>query len=245
MPSKETQRTLFPSREEVIIYTDGGCEPNPGKGGYGVVLLRGGRRDELSEGFQRTTNNRMEILAAIKGLEALDGVCDVTLYSDSKYLINGITKGWARKWRAKGWMRTDTEKAKNADLWARMLRLVEQHKIAFVWVRGHTGNEGNERCDALATEAMGGTLLVDEGYVPEPQAAAGAVTSKGPQGEIPLSQRPTLLEGIRCKVCDGALERRIPKRKAPKPGSYYYAYYHRCTGCERMFMPEEAKRYWT
>ncbi len=140
--------------KEVTIYTDGACSGNPGPGGYGVVLLYKGHRKELSAGFKDTTNNRMEILAAIRGLECLREKCRVTLYTDSQYLVNAIEKNWAKKWRANGWMRNKKEPALNADLWARLLKLCEFHQLKFVWVRGHAGNPENERCDQLAVEAL-------------------------------------------------------------------------------------------
>ncbi|HHU86706.1 MAG: ribonuclease HI [Pelotomaculaceae bacterium] len=140
--------------KEVTIYTDGACSGNPGPGGYGVVLLYQGHRKELSAGFKDTTNNRMEILAAIKGLESLKEKCRVTLYTDSQYLVNAIEKNWAQKWRANGWMRNKKEPALNADLWARLLKLCEFHEIKFVWVKGHAGNPENERCDQLAVAAF-------------------------------------------------------------------------------------------
>lgn len=139
--------------KDIIIYTDGACSGNPGPGGYGVVLLFNGHRKELSAGFRDTTNNRMEILAAIVGLEALKERCNVTIYTDSQYLLNAIEKGWAKKWKANGWMRNKKEPALNADLWERMLKLCDQHNVKFIWVRGHSGNPENERCDQLAVEA--------------------------------------------------------------------------------------------
>lgn len=139
--------------KNVILYTDGACSGNPGPGGYGVVLLYKDHRKEMSGGFRDTTNNRMEILAAIVGLESLKEPCNVTLYTDSQYLINSIEKGWAKKWRANGWMRNKKEPALNADLWERLLKLCDTHKVKFIWVRGHSGNIENERCDRLAVEA--------------------------------------------------------------------------------------------
>jgi ribonuclease HI len=142
-----------PEVTEVVIYTDGGSIDNPGPGGYGVVLLSGGHRKELSGGFRLTTNNRMELMACIVGLGALRTRSNVKIYSDSSYVVNACTKGWARKWRAKGWKRTKRDYAENADLWARLLDLCDQHEVAFVWVRGHAGNRENERADRLATRA--------------------------------------------------------------------------------------------
>jgi ribonuclease HI len=141
------------SEPTVTIYTDGACLGNPGPGGYGVVMLYGDHRKELSGGFRRTTNNRMEIFGAIAGLEALKSRCDVTLYSDSQYVVNAIMEGWARKWRAKDWWRNKKEKAINPDLWARLLDACDRHEVRFCWVRGHAGNKENERCDELAVAA--------------------------------------------------------------------------------------------
>jgi ribonuclease HI len=137
----------------VEIFTDGACLGNPGPGGYGVVMRYAGREKEYSQGFADTTNNRMELLAAITGLKNLKERCDVTLCSDSQYLINGIEKGWAVKWRANGWRKADKSPALNADLWAELLDLVEKQNVKLHWVKGHAGHPENERCDALAVAA--------------------------------------------------------------------------------------------
>ncbi|WP_317854011.1 ribonuclease HI [Chakrabartyella piscis] len=151
--------------KQVVIYTDGACSGNPGAGGYGTVLLFGSARKELSGGFLQTTNNRMELLAVIKGLEALKEPCGVTLYSDSKYVVDAIAKGWATKWRRQGWMRNKKEKASNVDLWERLLSLLEVHTVQFVWVKGHADNVENERCDQLARLAiLEDSLDIDENY---------------------------------------------------------------------------------
>jgi ribonuclease HI len=156
---------------EVDIYTDGGCINNPGPGGYGVILIHKDRRKELSGGFRRTTNNRMEIVAAIKGLEALRGRCLVTIHSDSQYLVNAIEQGWARRWQANGWRRNQKEKAINPDLWESLLSLLDKHQVRFIWVRGHAGHPENERADELArTAALGKHLAVDEMYERTPPA---------------------------------------------------------------------------
>ena len=138
--------------KKVEIFTDGACSGNPGPGGYGVILRYNGIEKELSGGDGETTNNRMELTAAIKGLEALKERCNVTLYSDSKYLTDAINCGWAVKWRENGWMRTKREKALNVDLWERLLELMEEQDVTFVWVKGHAGHPENERCDRLAVE---------------------------------------------------------------------------------------------
>ncbi len=151
--------------KEVIIYTDGACLGNPGSGGYGVVLLYSQHRKELSGGFRLTTNNRMEIMAAIVGLLALKTKCYVTLYTDSKYLVDAVMKGWAKRWQANGWKRNQKEKAKNPDLWQQLLDLCAQHEVKFVWVKGHAGNRENEYCDRLAVKAaQQKDLPADPGY---------------------------------------------------------------------------------
>ncbi len=153
-------------KQRVVIYSDGACLGNPGPGGYGTVLLAGPHRKELSAGFRLTTNNRMELLGAIVGLEALKRPCEVTLWSDSQYLIHALTKGWLAGWQKKGWRTKDKKPVKNQDLWQRLLAAIDGHVIEWRWVRGHTGDVENERCDELAVAAAsGGGLREDEGYV--------------------------------------------------------------------------------
>ena len=147
------------------IFTDGACSGNPGPGGYGVILSYNGQQTELSQGFRWTTNNRMEILAAIVGLEAIDTPAYVQIYSDSKYLVDAMEKGWAKRWKANDWMRNKKALASNIDLWKRMLQLCHHHQVEFFWVKGHAGHEWNERCDQLAREALATSqLLTDDGY---------------------------------------------------------------------------------
>ena len=154
IPIEENQTTGHTKLRKVVIYTDGGCSNNPGPGGYGVVRVKGNNRKEYSGGFRKTTNNRMELMACIVGLRSLKSKRSVTLYSDSKYVVDGIEKGWAERWKAKGWMRTSIDKAENADLWSELLELCEKHEVTFKWVKGHAGNSENERCDKLAMKAM-------------------------------------------------------------------------------------------
>ncbi|MFW5635398.1 MAG: ribonuclease HI [Thermodesulfobacteriota bacterium] len=135
--------------DAIIIYTDGGALNNPGPGGYGAVILENGRRRELSGGFRLTTNNRMELTACIEGLKALEKPSRVKLFSDSKYVVDGLTKGWAQRWRKNDWMRTRKDRAENADLWAELLDLYETHDVEMHWVKGHAGVPENERCDQL------------------------------------------------------------------------------------------------
>ena len=136
--------------KHVYIYTDGACSGNPGPGGWGAVLVYGQHEKELSGGEPATTNNRMELTAVISALSALSEPCSVTLTTDSKYVVDSITLGWARGWRARGWVKSDRQPALNPDLWGALLDLLDRHKVDFVWVKGHAGHPYNERCDRLA-----------------------------------------------------------------------------------------------
>ena len=137
--------------KHVDVYTDGACRGNPGKGGWGAVLVYKGVEKELSGGERMTTNNRMELSAVIAALSALREPCEITLTSDSKYVVDAVTKGWAKSWKAKGWKKADKSPALNSDLWDKLLALLDYHTVTFVWVKGHAGHPYNERCDALAT----------------------------------------------------------------------------------------------
>ena len=153
--------------KQVHIYTDGSSRGNPGPGGYGTVVKYGAHTRELAGGFVKTTNNRMEILSAIAGLEILKEPCRVVIHSDSRYLVDAQSKGWVEKWKKLGWRKADKSAVKNVDLWMRLERAAERHRIDWVWVKGHDGHEMNERCDLLATEAANGKrggLIFDEGF---------------------------------------------------------------------------------
>ena len=157
----------MPNQKKVTIYTDGSCLNNPGRGGYGAVLLFDPHRREISGGFRLTTNNRMEMMAVIAALEALKEPCQVTLYSDSQYVVNAMTKGWAQRWQANGWKRNKKETAVNPDLWERLLMVSKPHDVDFRWLRGHSGIVENERCDRLAfAAATQSGLPEDSGYLP-------------------------------------------------------------------------------
>lgn len=134
----------------VEIFTDGACSGNPGPGGYGAILKAGGNVKEISGGAKDTTNNRMELMGAIEALSLLKYPCDVVLTTDSKYIVDSVTKGWAVSWKKKGWIKSDKKPALNSDLWERLLALLDIHKVRFVWVKGHAGHPENERCDELA-----------------------------------------------------------------------------------------------
>lgn len=150
---------------KVTIFTDGACKGNPGPGGYGVVLKSGRHRLELAKGFARTTNNRMELMAAIAGLEALTESCEVELHSDSRYLIDALTKNWIKGWKAKGWRTSTGQPVKNQDLWQRLTAAAATHKMTWHWVKGHAGHDENECCDQLAVNAATArNLPPDEGF---------------------------------------------------------------------------------
>ncbi|MDE5741647.1 MAG: ribonuclease HI [Oscillospiraceae bacterium] len=135
---------------KVEIFTDGACSGNPGPGGYGAILRVGEHVKEISGGEANTTNNRMELMGVISALSALKYPCDVVLTTDSKYVVDSVTKGWAKKWRANNWIKSDKKPALNSDLWEKLLDLLEVHRVQFVWVKGHAGHPENERCDRLA-----------------------------------------------------------------------------------------------
>jgi ribonuclease HI len=234
--------------KEVTIFTDGGAIPNPGRGGYGVVLRFGEHCKELSGGYNLTTNNRMELMAVIVGLEALTAKCRVKLHSDSKYIVDAINNGSALRWRANEWRmrKGKSKKAKNPDLWERLLSAYDEHEVEFVWVKGHAGIQDNERCDQLAEAAMQDPNLIDdEGYEPSefaPTSNPSGVTSTTPGR--PLSPKVKIKEeGQPCRKCNTPVVKRTPKKKKTKPDqSYYYAWYLHCPSCKCMYMVDEAKR---
>ncbi|MFT4639117.1 MAG: ribonuclease HI [Verrucomicrobiales bacterium] len=155
-------------RKRVTIYTDGSSRGNPGPGGYGTVLIAGKHRKEISKGFKRTTNNRMELMAALAGLRALREPCEVIIHTDSRYVADAFLKNWITGWKKKGWKTATKKPVKNKDLWLGLDAANDMHTITWNWVKGHAGNPENERCDFLATEAaQGSNLRVDEGFKEE------------------------------------------------------------------------------
>ncbi len=139
--------------KKVFLFSDGACSGNPGPGGYGVILRYKDTEKEFSGGEPETTNNRMELMGVITGLSALKEPCEVLVTTDSKYVVDSITKGWVYSWQKKGWVKSDKKPALNVDLWKKLLPLLEIHKVTFNWVKGHAGHPENERCDALAVDA--------------------------------------------------------------------------------------------
>ncbi|MCQ2960009.1 MAG: ribonuclease HI [Bacteroidales bacterium] len=150
----------------IELYSDGSADPNPGKGGYGLILRYAGKSKEFAEGFELTTNNRMELLGVISGLEKLKTRSIVEVYTDSSYVVDSITKGWVFSWKMKGWRKADKKPVINVDLWERLLPLLEKHEVLFHWLKGHAGHPENERCDELAKAARGNgnVLAKDFGY---------------------------------------------------------------------------------
>lgn len=222
--------TMNDELQHVKIYTDGACDPNPGgPGGYGAILSFGIKQKEISGGFRSTTNNRMEIFAAVKGLEALTTPCKVTLYSDSKYLVNAMNKGWVKRWKENDWWRDKHERAVNIDLWEKLLSLCEIHAVKFSWVKGHNGHWFNERCDYLSVVALKQRgLPADEGYE----------NRQHEELELKITH-----EGQPCRKCQTPVVKRKPRKK-PKPGqAYYFEYYLYCPKCQTMYLVEEAKRF--
>jgi ribonuclease HI len=228
--------------QDVTIYTDGAAEPNPGPGGYGVVLICGEHRRELQGGFSLTTNNRMEILAAIKGLEALKTPCKVRLHSDSQYLVSAMTQGWARRWQANGWKRNRHDKAVNPDLWEWLLTLCETHDVQFIWMKGHAGQRENERCDELAVQAaQQANLPADGGY--EQQSESEHDGRQPPPVTRVRSTTKITQEGQPCRKCSTPVVKRTPRHHKRKPGQgYYYEYCLCCPNCHTLYLVEDAKR---
>jgi len=213
---------------KIELYTDGGADPNPGVGGLGVVLKYKEHRKEIFRGYELTTNNRMEILAVIVGLEELKKKSKVEVYSDSKYVVDSVNLEWIFKWKNNNWFK-HKGKAENIDLWERLIILLDKHNVKFNWVKGHNGHLENERCDELAT--LGTKLpnkLVDKEYLKRLERGED-------YGKVKM-------EGDVCKKCGTSVIKRIPKkRKIKKKNKYYYKFYLVCPNCENIYMVESAK----
>ena len=254
----------------IEIFTDGASTGNPGPGGWAAIIRAGGRTLELSGGFRLTTNNRMELFAAIAALEVVDtshaAPAQVRLYSDSRYLVEAITRGWAEQWRAKGWRQTKNRPTPNADLWSRLLLVMARHDVSWEWVRGHAGHPENERADRLATQAAGQRILpADAGYESAPNGAGGGdgnpsaqpglfESGAGGQKDAEVDELPAgsvtavagrgkvTRAGQPCRKCGTAVVKQTPTRKV-KPGqAHYYAWYLICPNCKTIYLVDEAKR---
>lgn len=212
---------------KIDLFSDGGAEPNPGKGGYGVILRHGEYEKEFSQGYKLTTNNRMELMGVIVGLQMLKTQAEVKVWTDSKYVVEAVEKGWAKKWKENNWFRTKNEKAINIDLWERLLELLGKHEVNFNWIKGHSGHKENERCDKLAELALNGNKLIeDNGYQPDLEI------------KVKVER-----EGDECRKCGSTVEKRFPRHKNKKnQPSVYYEYYLFCPGCHTTYHTELARR---
>ncbi len=218
---------------EIDLFTDGGAEPNPGQGGFGVVLSYKGRTKEFFAGYELTTNNRMELMAVIFGLERIKTKAIVTVYSDSKYVVDGIEKGWAVNWERNNWIRKKGNLVLNKDLWERLLDVMDKHEVSFNWVKGHTGHVENERCDFLANKGIHSeNKKEDEGYLEYLE-------------NIEYYQEQKIeKEADLCRKCNTPVVKKSTKNRKLKPGqNYYFEYYLYCANCKTMYMAESAKRY--
>lgn len=216
----------------IKLFTDGGASPNPGKGGFGTILSFNGRQKEFYAGYELTTNNRMELMAVIFGLEKIKTKAKVQVFSDSKYVIDGIEKGWALKWKKNNWIRKKNAFALNKDLWKRLLEVVDKHEVTFNWVKGHAGHRENERCDYLANLGIHADAKVkDEGYLDYLENIED------------YKENNIKKVGDLCKKCNVKVIKKpatIPKKTSEK--KYYYEYYLYCSNCRAIYRTEDAKR---
>lgn len=219
-------------KPHIDLFTDGGAEPNPGNGGFGVILSYKGRQKEFFAGYELTTNNRMELMAVIIGLEKINTKAKVAVYSDSKYVVDGIAKGWAVNWKKNNWIKKKGNLVLNKDLWERLLNVIDKHEVEFNWVKGHAGHIENERCDFLANQGINlEDKIKDEGYLDYLKNVEDYLEKK-------LEK-----EGDFCRKCNTPTIKKTPKkRKIKKNQNYYFEYYLYCLNCKAMYMVEDAKR---
>lgn len=232
---------IFPA---VNIYTDGGAEPNPGKGGFGVIMTYKEHKREFCQGYLLTTNNRMELMGVIFGLKQLKKPSIVNVYSDSKYVVDGISKGWAEKWKSKNWFKKGITKAINYDLWEILLELIsKQQSVTFNWIKGHDGHSENERCDRLANIALNSKdLIYDFGYKKTDET--NSISENVQQVPQSFSRSKIINEGDICRKCRTPVVKKQTKKKALKPNQeYYFEYVLLCPNCRSMYMVEGAKRF--
>ncbi len=197
------------------------------------------KRKEFYQGYRLTTNNRMELMGVIFGLQQIKIKSNVNVYTDSRYVIDGINLGWAKKWKSNNWYRTKNEKAANYDLWEKLLNLLSKHTVEFHWVKGHSGHTENERCDQLANIAINSqNLLEDKGFDNDLGNSTKLITKT-----LSKSKNTIEKEGDTCRKCKSRVVKKYPKKRKLKPNqSYYFEYYLFCTECKTMYMIEEAKR---
>lgn len=226
----------------IELYSDGGAEPNPGKGGFGVILSYKGKKKEFFKGYKLTTNNRMELMGVIFGLEQLKTKSNVQVFTDSKYVIDGITKGWAKKWKENDWKRKKDVKAINSDLWDRLLNAISEHSVEFNWVKGHSGHIENEMCDQLASKGIHISEPLDDlGYEPKSDAENEQInikTNYGNHKKVKITK-----VGDECRKCGEHVIKKVPKkRKIKKNQSFYLEYYLFCPSCKTIYATEDGKR---
>lgn len=225
---------------DIELFSDGGAEPNPGKGGFGVILSYKGKQKEIFKGYVLTTNNRMELMGVIFGLEQLKTKSNVQVFTDSKYVIDGITKGWAEKWKKNGWQRKKNIPVINSDLWDRLLNAMAEHNVEFNWVKGHSGHTENERCDALANKGINSKERSEDiGYKPK-----GPINDKSPKVNHHYTKKVKIEHvGDKCRKCGEPVIKKTPRKKKIKANqSYYFEYYLFCPSCRTMYMTEDGKR---
>ena len=217
---------------EIELFTDGGAEPNPGKGGFGTILKHKGRQKEFFAGYELITNNRMELMAVIFGLEKIKTKAKVTVYSDYKYAVDSIEKGWAENWEKNNWIKKKGNLVLNKDLWGRLLAVRKKHEVSFNWVKGHAGHIENERCDYLANLGINSEdKIKDEGYLDYLEHIKD------------YQEKSIEKEGDLCRKCNTPTVKKTPKKRKIKPNqSFYFEYYLYCPNCKAMYMVKDAKR---
>ena len=239
---------------EIELYSDWWANPNPWIGGYWVILSYKWIKKEFYQGFTKTTNNRMELLWVITGLNKLKSKSKVDVYTDSQYTINWIEKWWAKKWKSNNWLRTKSEKAINYDLWEQLLVLVEKHQVKFHWVKWHNWHIENERCDELATLSMSMEILLEDKFYLDNynqksekvwaqglplQKSVGMIPCVHPKNTNKISQEWDI-----CWKCNTPVIKKIPKKKKLKPNqTFFYEYFFSCPWCKTIYMPNEWKRF--
>ena len=208
---------IWKEKPNIELFSDGGAIPNPGKGGFGVIMVYKGHRKEFHQGYKLTTNNRMELIGVIFGLEQLKTKSNVTVFTDSKYVVDGIKKGWAVKWQKNNWKRDKNRPAINSDLWGKLLDLIDQHSVSFKWVKGHAGHNENERCDQLAEIAINSAnLLEDVGYIPSNDKITDVKTHDN------YERKKIIKEGVQCRKCNTPVIKKSTKKRKIKPDQSFY-----------------------
>lgn len=243
---------------KVELYSDGWARPNPWPWAYWVILKLLKKNTNSSwllkefSGFEKnTTNNRMELTWVIIWLSKLKEKCDVQVFTDSSYVVNGIEKGWVKKWKENNWMRTKSEKATNYDLWEKLLNLLEKHDVKFNWIKGHNWHKENERCDEIATNQilknshLFSNVEGEPKSSPQPSTEGEGVGKKKVEKEIDISWKQKKIKvkkpWDKCRKCSDIVIKSIPKKKNTTNKNYYYNYYLTCQNCKTNYFVDEAK----